>query len=100
MRSRVVLLVALLFAAPACGDGESRGEVTGVVTAVEIASLTELDGFTLRSEEETYEFVVDPDTELGFPPAHLNEHRVSGDPVTVVYEEVDGELVALSVEDA
>ena len=71
-----------------------------MITTVDLTSLTNLEGFSLRSDDETFEFVVTDATKIDFPPAHLNEHRVSGDPVTVTYEEEDDELVALSIEDA
>ena len=79
--------------------GESTNEVTGVVSEVDSAGLTDVNGFTVRSQDETFDFVVDSNTELSFPPAHLNEHRISGEPVRVTYEERDGELYAVSVED-
>ena len=78
---------------------ESTNEVTGVVSEVDSAGLTDVNGFTVRSQDETFDFVVDSNTELSFPPAHLNEHRISGEPVRVTYEERDGELYAVSVED-
>ena len=108
---RFRLAIGLIIATPlmlfaGCGgdDGETGGEapseITGVVTAVESSSLTEVESFTVKTDDDTYTVLIDTDTDLGFPPAHLNEHRVSGDPVHVKLDERDGDLYALSVEDA
>ena len=99
MKSSFAGLVVIIGTLALVACGETSGEVTGVVTEVDAETLTNVNGFTVRSDDETYEFVVDSDTELEFPPAHLNEHRVSGEPVQVTYEERDGELYAVSVED-
>ena len=86
--------------AASCSDGEETSEVSGVVVEVESSGLTEVESFMLRSEDRTYEFLVTDETDLAFPPAHLNEHRVSGEPVAVVFEQKDDGLYALSVDDA
>jgi hypothetical protein len=75
------------------------GEVTGVVTSVDSESIGEVDGFTVHSESKDYEFVVDPGTEYSFPLAHLQTHLTTSEPVRVVYEDRDGELVALEIAD-
>lgn len=99
MTSSPIRLLVVIAAVAFVACGETTNEVTGVVTEVDSASLTDVNGFTVRDEEETFDFVVDSETELSFPPAHLNEHRVSGEPVKVTYEEREGELYAISVED-
>ncbi len=99
MKSILVGLGVIIGSLALVACGETSGEVTGVVTELDSKGLTHVDGFTVRSDDETFEFVVDSGTKLEFPPAHLNEHRVSGEPVTVTYEERDGELYAVSVED-
>jgi hypothetical protein len=66
-----------------------------------MTGLTEVEYFTVRTDDgDTHKFFIDPDTDLGFPPAHLNEHRITGDPVVVEFEEKDGRPIATSVEDA
>lgn len=65
-----------------------------------MTGLTKVEFFTVRSEDKTYKVLIDPDTDLGFPPSHLNEHRISGEPVRVETEEKDGDLYATKVEDA
>ncbi len=109
MRTRLGLAALLfLFPVAACGDGETSGngedpapsELTGVITEVESSGLTEVESFTLSSEGETYEIFLADDIDLGFPPAHLNEHKTTGDPVLVKLEEHGDRLFALSIEDA
>ncbi len=99
MRSAFLLVLALCLAS-ACSSSDSKSEVSGVVVSVRSSGLTEVELFTVRDDEHTYEFVVTDATELAFPPAHLNEHRVSGAPVRVVYESRDDRLYAISVDDA
>lgn len=67
---------------------------------MESTSLTEVQSFKVKSDDKIYTILIDPNTELGFPPAHLNEHRVSGDPVKVEIDERNGDLYALSILDA
>ena len=86
--------------AASCSDGEAISEVSGVVVEVESSGLTEVESFKLRSDDRSYEFFVTDETDLAFPPAHLNEHRVSGEPVAVVFERKDHGLYALSIDDA
>jgi hypothetical protein len=96
------ICLLLAFGAAGCNDDgdPSRGEVTGVIVAVEGEGLGRIEGFTVRSEGETFEFDIDETIDYGFPLDHLNEHRVTGEPVMVVYEEQEGRLVALEIEDA
>jgi hypothetical protein len=82
---------------PACAD---RTTLTGVILDVESRTLTDVRGFTLRSEGEECEILIDPDRRYGFALPHLNEHRISADPVRVQVEVRDDELVAVSIEDA
>ena len=103
MKSRVLLITAAVAFLGACSETRTLplpvNEITGVVTKLDSAGLTDVNGFTVRSNDETFDFAVDSETQLAFPPSHLNEHRVSGEPVKVTYEERDGELYALTVED-
>lgn len=103
-----VLSVSLL--AVACG-GQSGPEpedtsgaparVTGVIVDIDSAGIDDIRAFTLRSEGQTYEIHIAEDVEYGFSLGHLQEHRVSSEPVVVDLEErEDGRLYALSIEDA
>ena len=93
MRIRLALAVLVALSAVACGEdtkeppeagaSSTPTQLTGVIIDVESESLTEVKGFTLRSEGETYEILMDSQVNYDFPPSHLNEHVVSGDPVTV-----------------
>jgi hypothetical protein len=82
---------------PACAD---RTTLTGIVLDVESRTLTDVRAFTLRSQGEECEIIVDPDRQYGFALPHLNEHKISADPVKVEVEVRDDELVALSIDDS
>ena len=91
-------------ASVACGSDDAPDRtlperLRGVIVDVEASGITEVESFTLRSGGRTYEIDVTKETDLAFPPAHLSEHRASGEPVVVELEEADGGLVATSVDD-
>jgi hypothetical protein len=101
-----LLLVAtcLALAIVSCGGDEDRtgdapSVVTGTVVEVQSQSLTEVGSFVVGQDEKRYTIYIDQNTELDFPPAHLNEHRISGDPVRVEVEEIDDKLVATQIGD-
>lgn len=75
-------------------------QVTGVVVEIQSEGLEDVRSFTLRSEGETYEILIDTEIDYGFPLSHLNAHRASADPVVVDLDERDGALYALTIEDA
>ena len=83
-----------------CANDDSVDSIAGVVVEVESSGLTDVDSFSVRADDRTYEFIVTEKTEFAFAPAHLNEHRVSGEPVEVEFEGKDHGLYALSVADA
>ena len=66
---------------------------------VESSGLADVDSIVVSSDGERFTIRLDENTELDFPPAHLNEHRISGDPVRVEVEKSNGELVATSIGD-
>lgn len=97
-----VVIVAALVVVGLRGEPE-RGVEVGLVTAIRDVSLTEVDGFTLRtSDGRILEFRIGR-LRLdggGFPAGHLREHLALAQPVEVSWERVDGELVAHKLEDA
>lgn len=100
---RLVAFIAAAVAAAACSGSAPDGppsRLTGVVVGIEARGVTEVDSFTLKAGDETYEIHIDPDRGYGFPPSHLNAHRAGAEPVTVRVSERDGRLIALSIRDA
>ena len=112
MKKLMVALVMASLLVVGCGnDDRTRPEnqnsaapppstITGVITEVDSSGLTEVKSFTLSVEGEIYKIFLADDIELGFPPAHLNEHKTTGDPVKVDLEERSGKLYATSIADA
>jgi hypothetical protein len=79
--------------------GDAPSEITGTVISVQTQGLTEVSSFVVSEDDRRYTIQIDEGTELAFPPAHLNEHRLSGDPVRVELEGSLDDLVAVSIED-
>jgi hypothetical protein len=95
----------LALLAPACTPvkGPPGASATGIVTSVQGPSAAQVDTFTLRTNSgEALAFTVGrlDLADGGLPAPHLREHLVSGEPITVEYESVDGELLALRYVDA
>lgn len=94
---------AALAVAVACSGGDAGGDapepVTGVVLDVRATSLTEVSSFVVKDGDRRVVVRVTDDTEFAFPPAHLAEHRASGEPVRVEVSRRDGRLYAESVDD-
>ena len=89
-------MLAIALGAAGCqGTDQVRGGGVAIEGGRDNVTACELvleDGTRLQ-------FGVGPDATFdGLPLSHLNEHRLSGDPVLVVYEERD-QLVAISVRD-
>ena len=101
MRVISLLLVAIV-ALAGCGSDAAGGprEATGVVLAVDARSLTDVRSFTLKTQDETLEIRIDPDADYSFPPSHLRNHALSGEPVRVELDERGGDLFATEMEDA
>lgn len=115
MAFRVVLIVITVagLGLAACGNdddsanqspsselGEAPEQVTGPIVDIESEGLGDVHSFTVKSGAQTYEILIDPDVDYGFPLGHLNEHRISGDPVSVELVERDGRLYAQTIVDA
>lgn len=102
LRYIVWLLVALfVLVAVACGGGERS--VEGIITNVESASLTQVETFTVRDNDNSIiVFRIAPDAtqdiEDGFLPSHLREHALAVEQVKVFYRLEDGEYFALRIE--
>jgi hypothetical protein len=108
VRARVVVLVAALsLGMTACGgaDGETHPPPPPPDRLVgEILEVREENGrvseFTLAADGDRWEIGIAEDVDYGFDLDHLYEHRDTGDPVDVLLEERDGDLVALRIDDA
>jgi hypothetical protein len=106
-RATLCVIAALLLVA--CGDqaepssdptAQAPQEVTGVIVDIDSAGLGEVRSFELKSGDETFEILIDPQVDYGFNLGHLNEHLAGGQPVRVQIEERDGKLFARRIDDA
>ena len=71
----------------------------GIVTDVKISLFTQIQAFSLRTDEgEAFEFVVEGN--VGITPDRLREHMLLGDPVIVSVRYDNDLLIATQVEDA
>lgn len=99
--NRAVLLVGLMslaMVATSCGGGTKT--VHGVVIEID-GQLDDIEGFEIVTlDGRRLSLDVTPGSEFhDLPLSHLNEHRVSGAPVIVEYEERKGVLVVLDLRD-
>jgi hypothetical protein len=109
-RRNRLLVIAFVLLNAACGGDDSSGrtaagpdapdQVRGPVISVDSQGLGKVRSFDVKNGDRIYEIRIDPSVDYGFPLDHLNEHRISGDPVIVRLEERGGELYALYIEDA
>lgn len=98
MRTIVVALaIAVVFAG--CSNGLNGEEVRGVVVDIESRGLGDVQSFTLKNLDKTYEIYIDPDITYEFPPSHLATHRAAAEPLLVGTEMRDGRLYAISLAD-
>ena len=79
-----------------------RQTETGVVVAVDSTSLTDVQGFTIRTPDgRTVAFRLGQlENGAAFPPGHLGEHMATAVPVLVTYRDENGERVVVRLEDA
>jgi hypothetical protein len=83
----------------ACRQDVRPTQVRGVVTDVKISSFTQIQAFSLRSDEgEAFEFIVEGN--VGITPGHLREHMLLGDPVIVSIRYDNDLVIATQVDDA
>lgn len=75
---------------------------TGIVVAVDAASLGDVRGFTLRTTDgRSIDFGLGRlENGSQFPPSHLAEHRATSQPIIVIYREEAGARLAVRLEDA
>jgi len=75
---------------------------TGVVIAVDAASLTDVRGFTIRTADGRTVVFRLGELENGteFPPGHLGEHVATAVPVLVTYRDDGGDRVVVRLDDA
>jgi hypothetical protein len=90
---------------PGCSDGNDAqrtfpDHVTGVIIEIDSGEFGDVNSFVLKDGDERYKIFISSKVDYGFPLAHLNAHRASGEPVKVDIEERNGRPVALTIEDA
>jgi hypothetical protein len=98
----VALVILLALGATMAFGGPGRQVETGVVVAVQATSLSNVQGFSIRtSDGRTVDFRVGTiENATQFAPGHLAEHKVSLVPIRVTYIQTSGGLEAVRLEDA
>ncbi len=98
----VALVVLLAVVATFVLGGPGRQVETGIVVAVEASSLSDVQGFSIRTADgRTVDFRVGTiENPTQFPPGHLAEHKVSLVPIRVTFVQESGGPVAVRLEDA
>ncbi|MCH7842736.1 MAG: hypothetical protein IID01_08225 [Chloroflexi bacterium] len=92
------MAAAVLFIAVACGGGGEK-VVTGLVVEAVERNLAEIELLRVRDGDgRVWEFSTEGS--VGISAAHLRQHQVLGEKVTVTYKEKDGRLIAVDVRDA
>lgn len=84
-------------------DAIAPSAATGVVTAVDQSSLTDVRGFTLRTDagtDITFSIGTLELSDGAFPANHLREHMATASPVTVTFEAQGEERIATRLTDA
>lgn len=97
-----VAIAALILVLATALVRPDRPTETGVVTAVDAASLTDVRGFTLRTTDgRTVTFRIGRlENAAEFSPGHLAEHQATSAPIVVTYVPEGEERVAVRIEDA
>jgi hypothetical protein len=107
----IVAIVALTGAAVVLLDGTARPDpspppdaqqVVGVIVGVQATSLTDVQGFTLRTTDgDSVQFAIGSlENGSQFPPGHLVEHQSTAQPIRVWFRTEGGVKVAIRLEDA
>jgi hypothetical protein len=97
-----ITALALGFVVVSAFGQAPRQTETGLVTAVDSSGLTDVRGFTIRTDDgRTVVFRIGAlENGARFPPGHLLEHRATGVKIVVTYRQENGALVAVRLEDA
>jgi len=97
-----IAAVALGFAVVSALGQAPRQTERGLVIAVDSSGLTDVRGFTIRTDDgRTVVFRIGAlENGAQFAPGHLLEHRATGVKIVVTYRQENGELVAIRLEDA
>jgi hypothetical protein len=98
----VGLAVLVLVGAVLMLQASAQRTETGVVIRVDATGLTQVSGFTLRTDDgrETRYRIGGLENGTEFPPGHLAEHVATAGRVRVFYREEGGARVAYRLEDA
>ena len=98
----VIAVVAVAIGAATILGGPNRQDATGIVVSVEATSLSNVQGFSIRTlDGQTIDFRIRRlENAATFPPGHLAEHKVSLVPIRVTYVERDGVREAVLIDDA
>ena len=98
----VVGVATLLLASPGGGPPRDTTAIEGVIVGVDSESLSNVTSFDLRASDGSVRRFLLSALENGtqFPPGHLVEHSVTAQPVRVWYRSVDGQDLAIRLEDA
>ena len=100
--SRFRVIVAVSLCLGGCGDRTPAAPpdpLEGLVTEVRTEG-SAVVAFTLDTELEKIEVLIDPARDYGFDLNHLKEHRDLKQPVLVALERRDGGEYAVSIDDA
>jgi hypothetical protein len=97
-----VAALALGFVAVSAFGQAPRQTETGLVTAVDSTGLTQVRGFTIRTDDgRTVTFKIGAlENGAQFAPGHLLAHRATGVKIVVTYRQENGALVAIRLDDA
>jgi hypothetical protein len=110
VRRAVTALLLVAVTIVACGPtgtastatGAPGSPVIGVITAVDSAGLSDVRGFTIRTDDgRSLTFVLGPlENATEFPPGHLGEHLATSEPVRVFFRLEGASMLAYRIEDA
>ena len=95
---KLALAASMLLIVAACGGGGEK-VVTGLVVQAVERNLAEIELLRVRDGGgRVWEFSTEGP--VGMTAAHLRQHQVLGERVTVTYKEENGRLIAVDVRDA
>ncbi len=97
----IAAVALVIVVASIAGEAAAQTE-TGLVVAVDSSGLTDVRGFTIRTNDgRTVVFKIGVlENGAQFPPGHLLEHAATGVKVVVTYRREGSDLVAIRLADA